>query len=203
MDYSINLHETVNVSEYIKMESEIDAVIYRQEFERHRAEYLKTKTEAELIFTFIFLQIYAECFLHQNMRRVVMMEFKPPRDSVYTTWLAGEKRYVPEKIDNFATLFFTPVPAIVQQEIDTIKDRLKKISDIRNLFAHGHKASSWSDSTGNSGSTSAKSILTETQLIQSVTEINELGKSWNDLLDAVMPQCKALKRVDDLKFRSI
>ncbi len=203
MDYSIDLHETIKVSEYIKAESEIDAVIYRQEFEHHRAEYLKSKAESELIFTFIFLQIYTECFLHQNMRRVVMLEFKPPRDSTYTTWLASEKRYVPEKMDNFIILFFSPAPAPIQQMADIIKDRLGKISSIRNQFAHGHKASAWSDSEGNSGSTPAKLLLTETQLTQSVTEINELGNAWNDLLDSIMPQCKALKRIDDFKFRSI
>ncbi|MDP2709402.1 MAG: hypothetical protein Q8O93_05185 [bacterium] len=203
MDYSINLHEIVSVSDYTKAESEIDAVIYRQEFERHRTEYLKSKTESELIFTFIFLQIYMECFLHQNMRRIVTMEFKPPRNAILTTWLTGEKRYVPEKMDNFINLFFSPVPTPIQQMADIIKDRLGNISSIRNQFAHGHKVSAWSDSEGNSGSTPAKLILTETQLMQSVAEINELGKAWNDLLDIIMPQCKALKRMDDFKFRSI
>lgn len=203
MDYSINANDTIKISEYMRGESEIDAVIYRQEFEHHRAEYLKTKTDAELIFTYIFLQIYAECFLHQNMRRIVELEFKPPRDSIHTKWLNNEKRYVPEKIDNFATLFFTPVPAAIQQPIDIVKNRLKNISDIRNLFAHGHKASAWSDSEGNSGSTPAKLILTDSQLTKSLNEINELGISWNDLLDAVVPQCRALRKVDEFKFHSI
>ena len=203
MDLRINLHETIGISDHVKAETEIDAIIYRQEFERHRAEYLKSKTESELILTFIFLQIYSECFLHQNMRKVVELEFKPPRDAVHTAWLAGEKRYIPEKISNFITLFFAPVPNPIQQLTNIIKDRFGKISYIRNQFAHGHKVAAWSDSDGSSGSTPAKSLLTEAQLIQSIAEVNELGLAWNDLLDAVLPQCKALKREEDFKFPSI
>lgn len=33
MDLFINLHETIGVSDHVKAETEIDAVIYRQEFE--------------------------------------------------------------------------------------------------------------------------------------------------------------------------
>lgn len=197
------MYENISVSEYIKSEIEVSAIIYRKEFERHRSEYLKTKTESELIFTFILLQIYIECFLHQNMRRVVELEFKPPRDDICTNWLAGERRHVPTKINNFATLFFSPVQAHIQQLLDTIKDRFGKISRIRNQFVHGHKVAAWSDSKGNAGSTPAKSLLSDAQLTKSITEINELGLAWNDLLDAILSQCKALERIDNFKFSSI
>jgi hypothetical protein len=203
MNYSINLFETIKVSEGIKTEMEIDAAIYRQEFERHRMEYLKSKDESELIFTFIFLQIYIECFFHQNMRKIIELEFKPPRDNVCVGWLAEEKRYVPTKIDNFVTIFLTPVSNSVQCNVDVIKDRFSKISSLRNLFAHGHKVAIWSDSDGNSNATPAKLSLSESQLIQSVTETNDLGLAWNNLLDFVLPQCKVLQRVDSFKFLNI
>ena len=92
MDISINLHDSIGVSDHIKAETEIDAIIYRQEFERHWEEYLKSKSESELILAFIFLQIYIEYFLHQNMRKIIELEFKPPRDAAHITWLSGEKR---------------------------------------------------------------------------------------------------------------
>lgn len=203
MDIFINMRESINISDYLKIETEVDTIIYRQEFERHRSEYLKTKTKPELIFTFILLQIYIECFLHQNMRRIVGFEFKPPRDGIYTAWLEDEEKYIPAKIDNFATLFFSSAPNHIQQLIDTIKDRFGKISHIRNQFVHGHKVAAWSDSEGNAGSTLAKSLLSDVQLTQSITEVNELGLAWNDLLDAVLPQCRALKRIDDYKFSNI
>jgi len=38
------------------------------------------------------LQIYIEYFLHQNMRKIIELEFKPPRDAAHITWLSGEKR---------------------------------------------------------------------------------------------------------------
>lgn len=203
MDHVINLNATIGISEYVKAELEIGDLIYRQEFDRHQVEYLKTKAESELIFIFIFLQIYTECFLHQNMRKIVELEFKPPRESIYIKWLKKEKRYVPAKIDNFSSLFFIPIPSHIQQLVDIIKDRFEKISDIRNLFAHGHKVAEWSDSDGNAGSTRAKSLLTETQLNQTIAEINELGLAWGSLLDGILPQCKALTGVGSFKFENI
>jgi hypothetical protein len=203
MDYSINLHETVKVSDFVKAETEIDAIIYRQEFEKYRQAYLKDKSDHDLIFCFIFLQVYIECFLHQNMRRVTEMEFKPPRDHILTAWLNGERRKVPQKIDDFTANFFSPIPADVQHLTDLIKDRFGNISSIRNLFAHGHKVASWSDSDGNSGISPARSLLTESQLNQSIDEVNELGSAWSDLLDKILLQCKALRRVDDFKFLKI
>lgn len=200
MNHSIELHERIGVSDHVRAETEIDAVIYRQEFERHRAEYLKTKTGGELILAFIFLQIYVECFLHQNMRRVVESEFKPPREGVRATWLDGERRHVPDKIENFATLFFSGESSRVRQLVDCIKDRFAKITYIRNLFAHGHKVAAWSDSTGGSGSTPARELLIEARLNQVATEINELGSAWNELLDDIQPQCNALRGVGDFKF---
>jgi len=203
MDYSINLHETVKVSDFVKEETELDVIIYRQEFEKYRQVYLQRKLEHDLIFCFIFLQVYIECFLHQNMRRVMSLEFKPPRDHVLTVWLQEERRKVPQKIDHFATNFFSPIPTDVQQFTDLIKDRFGNISSIRNQFAHGHKISAWSDSDGNSGISQARSLLTENQLNQSIDEVNELGSAWNDLLDKVLSQCKALRRIDDFKFLKI
>jgi len=203
MGYIIKINDSIGVSEHIKAETEIDAIIYRQEFENHRTEYLRAKKESELVIAFIFLQIYIECFLHQNMRKIVELEFKPPRDNTCSTWLGGEKRYVQAKIDNFATLFFAPVPDDIQQLLIIVKDRFDKISDIRNLFAHGHKIAAWSDSDGNSGSTQAKSLLTETQLNQSVAEVNEMGLAWSTLLDRILTRCKGLRGVDEFKFPSI
>jgi hypothetical protein len=213
MDNSIHLHEDIGVEEYIKAEIGIDAIIYRQEFERHRSEYQRlkaeddnSKTEAELIFAFIFLQIYIECFLHQNMRRIIKAEFEHSNKVLYEAWLAGEKRYVPAKLDVFVNIFFNPNPPhIIISLVNIIKDNFGKISHIRNLFAHGHKISSWSDSEGNHGATSAKLLLSESQLNQSLKDMNELGVAWNDLLEGVRPQCKAINKeskfINDLKFQ--
>ena len=121
------------------------------------------------------------------MRKIIELEFKPPRDAAHITWLSGEKRQVPAKIDNFAALFFAPVPNSIQQLVDTMKDRFSKLSYIRNLFAHGYKVAAQSDSSGNSGFTPAKLLLSESQLTQSVAEVNEFGSAWNDLLDGILP----------------
>ncbi len=205
VNLSFNVSDIVGVSDHVKMETEIDAVIYRREFEQHEQEYLKTKVDSELIMTFICLQIYIECFLHQNMRRIIDLEFKPPCDAVATKWEQDEGRYVYAKMDEFGTLFFTLVPPSVQQCITLIKDNFSNVTDIRNKFAHGHKISTWSDSDGNIGTTPAKSLLTEVQLDQSKADVNVLGLAWNELLDAILPQLQTLRCVvvDDLKFKNL
>jgi len=200
---SLNLQENINISEYVYTEIELGAVIYRREFEKYHQEYLKSKSGSELIFSFIFLQIYVECFLHQNMRKIVELEFKPPRDGIYTKWLQGEHRYVPVKIEEFATLFFLSVPTNIKRLIDCIKDRFENISDIRNQFVHGHKIATWSDSRGNSGITPARSALIEKHLSQSIIDVNELGVAWNNLLDDSLLQCKALRHVESFKFSNL
>lgn len=203
MHHSINLNESIKASDSFKIETEIDAIIYRQEFELHRKNYLKSKNESELIFTFIFLQIYVECFLHQNMRRIIQLEFKPPRDAIYMEWLACEARFIPAKIDNFVILFWNPIPEDPQKLLESIKDNFKKTSYIRNQFVHGHKVSAWSDSEGSSGFSPAKLLLTDEQLAMSVTKVNELGVAWNHLLDKTLLQCKALREVESFKFISL
>ncbi len=203
MHHSISLHENVNISDTFRAETEVDAVIYRNEFERHRQEYRKTESEAELILTFVMLQIYVECFLHQNMRRVVGLEFQPPRNSAREGWNNQEKRPVSAKLEGFASLFFSSKPENIQYFIDSIRERLAPISDIRNLFVHGHKVSAWSDSEGNAGLTEARSLLTSSQLERSIHEVNELGAAWNLLLDNIFPQLKALRTVEDFKFSKL
>jgi len=120
MKHSININANIKISEYYKAETEVDADIYRQEFAHHYIEYLKTNNNSELIFTFILLQIYVECFLHQNMRRIVCFEFKPPRNKVCTTWTKNERKSVEIKINSFIYLFFNPVPVNIKQLVDVI-----------------------------------------------------------------------------------
>jgi len=207
-DLSINIHDSVKITDikpHIRVEANIGALIYKEQFEKHKAKYLASKREAELIFTFLFLQIYVECFLHQNMREILQFEFKPPQDNVYTDWITydNEKRSVQIKLGSFASIFFNPISPNIQPLIDFIIDRFVKITDIRNLFAHGHKIAHWSDSQTGSGVTKARSFLTEIQLDQSIAEINELGDAWNLLADEIFKKCQKLKKIDDFKFKYV
>lgn len=203
MDYSINLTENIRVSDFSRVETEFDAIIYRNEFEQHHQEYIKTGSESELILAFIFLQIYVECFLHQNMRRIVELEFKPPREVISIQWLENEHQKIQLKIEKFITLFFSSARSDIKKLTDCINDGFNKISYIRNQFAHGHKIASWSDSHGNSGSTPAHSILKKDQLNQTIIEINESGSAWNKLLDNVLPNLKVLRGVINFKFSNL
>lgn len=202
MDYALNLSEHIGISDFSRVELELDSIIHRNEFEKFRSEYLRSNAEKDLIFTFIVLQIYVECFLHQNMRRIVDLEFLPPRQSVRDEWMSGENRDARKKIDHLVKLLDMD-PSATAPLVNGIKNKFTNITDIRNLLAHGHKISSWSDSSGVSGITEARSLLTRDQLTQTEKEINELGSQWNELLDQIQSECKALRRICDFKFQNI
>ncbi len=202
-DYAINLQETLSIQDHWRAETMVDAIIYRNQFDKYHQAYLQTGSQEDLIFSFIFLQIYIECFLHDWMRQIVRMEFKPPRDNVMTEWMRGEGRMVWKKIDNFIELFFGAQPTAVHEIGEQIKAHLKNITDIRNLLIHGHSIAEWSDSDGNTGISEAKSFLTAEKLDSTVSEANELGKLWNQVLDEIMPRLQALKRVSDFYYKEI
>lgn len=134
------------------------------------------------------------------MRRIVVMEFKPPRKSISDEWLNKEKRYIPEKIDNFVTLFFSPIINKIQNSVITIKNNFDDTSQIRNLFAHGHKIAKWSNSNGKTGTTKARCELTEIKLNKILDSVNDIGRSWNDILDEIIPTCQSLRCINDFKF---
>jgi len=205
-ELSINVHDVVNISEVVQMETELE-VGYRDEFLRHEKEYLLTKKDEELIFSLIFLQIWVECFLHQNMRRIVTLEFNHSNKPVVDEWLRedeknkGERRYIQQKLEELIKLFYPKIPSEVQTFINDSKDCFNKISDVRNHFVHGRKISAWSDSEGGSGTSNAKLLLSPEQLIITKKNVNNLGLSWNKLLDKILEQCKSLKNIEDFKFK--
>ena len=201
MDYKLHLNEHVGVSAQVRAETELVAVIYRSEYVKFRSSYLIDRNDADLIFTFIFLQIYVECFLHQNMRKIIELEFKPPRLAVYENWMKHEKRGIPEKVACLVELFQLPLGTL--DLIKRIKSEFQNISKPRNKFAHGWKISSWHDSLGSSGFSQAKSLITLAKLQQTEASVDALAADWNQLLDQIQPQCKALRRLTDFKLQSL
>lgn len=201
-ELSVKLDETVTISESHREELELDAIIYRNEFEKYRQAYLVKNNESDLIFSFIFLQIYIECFLHQNMRRIIGLEFKHAQNHLDRRWLKQEKRFIPDKINNFHSLFLAPLSPKVLEDTEEIEVLFKAITSPRNEFAHGHKVASWFDSNGGKGNTKAKELLTRKKLHELVKHANSLGELWNNLLDAIFPRCVALQQIQDFKFEN-
>jgi len=191
----------VKIEETIHLELQIDPVIFRREFIRYQKRYLSLYDKNELVHAYIFLQIYVESFLHNYMRHIIKMEFKPPRDTVVKKWLSKEKDKLPIKLDSFVVQFFPSLPLTVQTEVDIIKDRFKRISDIRNMFAHGHKVSISMTTTGKGVLSPAASKLSPWILKQTLLETNELGTAWNNLLIKIQPKLKALRQIKDFKFK--
>lgn len=206
MKHKITLKEEIKMNDSVVWELEVDAIIFRDEFNYYLEKFKKDKSEKTLVFIFIILQIYVEYFLHQNMRRVISLEFKHSDKSKYKEWIKAknEKLNISKKLSHFIQYFLlennNKVIAI-KKEIETI---FKEITDIRNLLVHGHKISL----AGNVDSSyievsRTRGYLDKDVLIKVIANINQLGKNWNDLLDLILNECKALKRIDDFKFSNL
>lgn len=213
MNHKITLEETINIHEEIAWELEMDAVIFRDEFNYYLEKFKKDKSgkmisDKILVFVFIMLQIYVEYFLHQNMRRVIKLEFENTKSNElkYKEWieLKNEKLSISKKIPRFIQCFSLESDdkvIAIKKEIEII---FKEITDIRNLLVHGHKIYL----AGNADSShievsETRGYLDETVLIEIIEDVNNLGKNWNKLLDIVFDKCKALKKIDDFKFNNL
>lgn len=203
-----SLKEGYHTSDYLHTEKEILASIYLDEFKKHY-EIIQTKDKLvqidhELIFSFIFLQLYIECFFHQKMRKLVEEEFIPPRKWIGQKWTEGENRYIPDKLKSFCGLFYVSSDKSIQDMLDTIIEPYKKLTIIRDLLVHGHKIAEWDDSNGDSGKTKTYSELTSDNLNLNIKRLNKMGLTWNQLLgENILPRLTTLHSVDSFKFSQI
>jgi hypothetical protein len=187
----------------VSVSIEKSEVIFLNEFKKYYQNFKEKKEENDIIFSYLFLQIYIECFLHYKMRRVVEMEFKPPRDSIKNNWFheKNEKSNIKDKIENFSKLFFSNNEAI--NEVAKIKDNFKKITNIRNKIAHGYSIGSYSDFNGKNSVSDVKSFLNIKELESQLSNANELGDNWNLLLEKVFNVCASIKDKNLCKFKEI
>ncbi|MEA2088744.1 MAG: hypothetical protein U9O55_02815 [Patescibacteria group bacterium] len=204
MDHKIILKENINICEETAWELETDAIIFRNEFNYYLKKFERDKSEHTLILIFIMLQIYIEYFLHQNMRHVIRLEFKRNNRSKYEEWIKNEKLNIKRKLFYFVKYFLLEKKneaILAKKEIEKI---FKEITDIRNLLVHGHKISLAGSADSNHIEISkTKGYLTENILKLIIGKVNLLGKNWNKLLNLVLSNCKALKRIDDFKFDNL
>lgn len=206
MEHKIILKEKIKIKDSMAWELEVDAIIFRDEFNYYLEKFKKDGSEKTLVFVFIMLQIYVEYFLHQNMRRVISLEFKHNDKSKYEEWTKeeSERFKVNKKLSHFIQYFSLENNneiIVVKEEIEII---FKEITDIRNLLVHGHKISL----AGNTDSSDievseTRGYLDKDILIEVIANINQLGKNWNNLLDLILSECKALRKIDDFKFSNL
>ncbi|MDA2921787.1 hypothetical protein MYX07_00795 [Patescibacteria group bacterium AH-259-L07] len=204
------LKDELKIDDSIVWELEIDAIIFRNEFDRYLMQFRKDKSEKTLVFVFIMLQIYLECFLHQNMRHIIGLEFKHRDELKYKKWIKNERLNIDDrkteqgKLSLFIEYFSLendPEVIVAKQVIERI---FKKMTKIRNLLVHGHKISL----AGNVDSShievsEAGGYLNEDMLKEIFKDINQLGESWNKLLVSVLDKCRSLKKISDFKFDNL
>jgi len=208
MNHAIKLEPgnyDVKIPAFLNMEIETDAIIYRSEFNRNYEEYKKTETNNVLIFSFIFLQIYIECFLHQKMRTIIDLEFKNSNPSIKASWFdeKNERHHIEKKVPDFCRIFFNPENVKIDAFTKIIIDEFKIVSNIRNDFIHGHKVSDWSNSNGDHDISRAKSYLTKEKIHEIIGRVNKIGSAWNGLFHEIKPNLKSFKQFDRVAFNEI
>lgn len=206
------LKENMNVSESVAWELTTDAVIFRAQFEKYRNQYVAQSIEEDhsIIFAFIFLQVYVEYFLHQNMRRVVTLEFRNTDQKKYQKWMDNERNFIEDKISRsgklsmFVQFFFHNSLQKISTLKKSIENNFKEITDIRDLLVHGHDISI----SGNIDSSKievshTRALLTPEELEETTGKANKLGECWNKLLEEIFDQSQSLGQVDDFKFEQL
>ncbi len=193
------VHESLTITDNLRAELEIDAIIYRNEFDKYYSQYIKSEENKDLIFTYIFLQIYLECFLHQNMRRIIGLEFKTANSDTYKEWMSGEGRLIRDKIKPFIANFYNPVPSPINLKANELLKSFAIINRIRNKFLHGHKVSEWMDTELGAGKTEAKQMLEFKYFIEVLYNMNTLINAWNHLLSEIQEKCVILRSTNDFK----
>lgn len=219
-NHKIKLKENIKISDLMAWEIEIDAIIFRDEFNYYLEKFKKDKSEKILVldkmfsdkilvFVFIILQIYVEYFLHQNMRRIISLEFKNIDELKYKKWIKNEYRHISDKKTNKGKLFIfleyflldsNPEAITIKEEIESV---FNEITQIRNLLVHGHKISLGGNVDGSYEVSKTRGYLDGVVLMEIIENVNNLGKNWNKLLDLILDKCKTLERVDDFKFNSL
>lgn len=194
---------SIKISENVKCELTKGPNMFLDQFYHYKELCDNDNNIKYIIFCFVFLQIYIECFLHYNIRNVVKMEFKSPRDSIKNSWVsdANEGMYIRDKITAFAKLFFNNGEA--DSEIKNIIDNFQLISDIRNSIAHGHEISEWADSSGQGQKSETMSYLNILELEKQINNVNNLGNNWNLLLNKIYSVCVNIKDKNLFKFKKI
>lgn len=194
----IGLTEVIQIQESIKITTEISSIIYLNEFLKYKEAYERDGRSEMLIFTLIFLQIYIECFLHQNMRQIMEMEFEFKNPDLFKQWDSKEEEmYVGKKVSFFTNFFFAKGENI--ESLELIKDSLREIGGMRNKIVHGYKLRRVVVN-GKTEKSETLSLLSEESLREYLHSANTLGNAWNTLLDEVAKKCRALRSVGDFKL---
>ena len=191
----------IEISEEWSITLDKDAIIFRNEFEEFRKQFKVSKKEEKLIFAFLFLQIYMEYFLHQRMRKIMEMEFDFKKPDLFQVWDKRESRmHINEKIGFFISFFIAGDRAVNFRE--KISKLFSKIGQPRNKFAHGHAIRKTLSKDGERHSKTL-SMLNLESLNSTISDANQLGETWNELLNEISKELKVLNGLGSFKFMEI
>lgn len=108
--------------------------------------------------------------------------------------------HIKEKIGFFISFFISGEKAIEARK--EILSQVRHIGKIRNMLVHGH-ALTRKISEGKEKKSAALSSLNVETMNGVIAAANRLGEVWNELLDEIGKECKALRSTNMFKFNSI
>ena len=211
------IKEKIGIQESLSVEVEKNPVIYRRKFlEEYKKCEKNNFAENNIIFCFIFLQIYFECFFHFRLRKLVELEFKLSNPDIWEKWIdcnnkkCIERRYVQDKkgrkgkLSEFIKYFNFENNKEIKKLKKEIEKELQDITNIRDLLVHGHKIAEGNNFNNQEYKTKVKKYLTEESLKEAIEKVNKGATAWNNFFDKLLPLLKTnYETVKNFKFEKI
>jgi hypothetical protein len=186
-DLSINVSDSIAVTEAISYTSHLSPGIYREEFERYRSLIQDGDGGKAYALSYILLQIYVENHIHYFLRFLIGDGFSHAPVSCWKV-----KDYVDKKLQCFRSVLDQHGIQYTPTLFDAIDTNFRYLSDIRNLLAHGHPVTAMYDG-GAVSISEAKAYLEPKRFMDTLNKANLVVDAWNTLIDEVGQQTVLLQ----------
>lgn len=162
--------------------------LFKKEFQNYKERYLKSDDDADLVMTYITMQLFIENHFHYYLRFIIGDGFGSAKPT--SGW--NEKDYPNQKIDCLKKFLSDNGFMFTQSLFDKVTTNYKTITDIRNLLAHGHRVTTtYAESTKTNSK--AKDFLNRQEFAKACHMANEIADAWNALLTELQSQEALLK----------
>ncbi len=161
--------------------------LFKKEFQKYKEIYLENNSDADLVMSYILLQLFIENHFHYYLRFMIGGGFKS--GVIATGW--KEMDYPDGKLVCLEVFLKKNNFVFTSALLAKIKDNYKRITNIRNALAHGHEVTTTFDSVKKDSK--AKGFLNRQKFNQTCLLANEIADAWNALLIELQEQKELLE----------
>lgn len=195
------MKDSIKISDNVSVTSWLSPRIFFEEYLKHKERYLKKEESKDLLLAYIFLQLYLENHFHYYLRFLIGGGMGKKIDK----W--NDEDSVFKRLKYFKQFLFENDFILDQAHFKIIENNFKYISDIRNLFLHGHPVTKTIKDNKEQIS-DAKRFLSRQEFNNTRKIANHLFNTWNGIILNIQKQDKLLNKsglpstsfLDECKF---